>query len=85
MLIINLSGDFMNIFKRFTILFILLFLYVIICASSYANAISQNISDSVFRLHVIANSNSTEDQNLKYLVRDNVLEFMNSITKNVTN
>ncbi len=73
----------MKVFKRFTILFFLLFIYVLICATSYTNAVCQNISDSVFRLHVIANSNSTEDQNLKYLVRDNILEYMNSITSDV--
>ena len=74
----------MKVFKRFTILFFLLFIYVLICATSYTNAVCQNISDSVFRLHVIANSNSSEDQNLKYLVRDNILKYMNSITKDVS-
>lgn len=73
----------MKVFKRFTILFFLLFIYVLICATSYTNAVCKNISDSVFRLHVIANSNSSEDQNLKYLVRDNILKYMNSITKDV--
>ena len=75
----------MKVFKRFTILFFLLFIYVLICATSYTNAVCKNISDSVFRLHVIANSNSSEDQNLKYLVRDNILKYMNSITKDVSN
>lgn len=73
----------MKVFKRFTILFFLLFIYVLICATSYTNAVCQNISDSIFRLHVIANSNSSEDQNLKYLVRDNILKYMNSITKDL--
>ena len=41
----------MKVFKRFTILFFLLFIYVLICATSYTNAVCQNISDSVFRLH----------------------------------
>ena len=36
---------------------------------------------SVFRLHVIANSDKEEDQNLKYVVRDNLLNYMNSICK----
>ena len=71
---------FMKNFKRFTILIILLFIYVLISAMSYTNAVCTDISDSVFRLHVIANSDSVEDQNLKYLVRDNVLEYMNSLT-----
>ncbi|MGN1311320.1 MAG: stage II sporulation protein R [Clostridia bacterium] len=73
----------MKVFKRFTILFFLLFIYVLICATSYTNAVCKNISDSVFRLHVIANSNSSEDQNLKYLVRDNILKYINSITKDL--
>ena len=63
------------------ILSLLLFLYTIICAISYVSAISTDISDSVFRLHVIANSNSDEDQALKYKVRDNLLNYMNNICK----
>ena len=72
-----------NFKNKFYILFIF-FLYTVICAFSYVNAVSNDISNSVFRLHVIANSDSTEDQNLKYKVRDNVLEYMNSISNGVT-
>ncbi len=71
-------------FKNYIFILFLLFLYTIICAFSYVNAVSTDISNSVFRLHVIANSDSTEDQNLKYKVRDNVLEYMNSISNGVT-
>ena len=74
----------MKNFKRFTILFFLLFLYITISAISYTHAVCGTISDSVFRLHVIANSDSVEDQNLKYIVRDNILEYMNSITTGIT-
>lgn len=66
-------------FKMILILAFLLFLYTSICAISYAQNISSDISDSVFRLHVIANSDSKEDQDLKYKVRDNLLSYMNSI------
>jgi len=69
-------------FKRLLLLLALLFIYTFLCAFSYVNAVSTNIQDSVFRLHVIANSNSEEDQNLKYLVRDKVLEYINSISGN---
>ena len=51
-------------FKNYIFILFLLFLYTIICAFSYVNAVSTDISNSVFRLHVIANSDSTEDQNL---------------------
>ena len=59
----------------------LLFIYTIVCAISYVEAVSTDISSSVFRLHVIANSNSKEDQALKYKVRDNLLNYMNNICK----
>ena len=68
--------------KKFLVLIILFSIYVFICAFSYVNAVSDNISNSVFRLHVIANSDSAEDQNLKYLVRDALIDYMNSVSKN---
>lgn len=67
--------------KMVIILSVLLFLYISICAFSYAQNVSTDIANSVFRLHVIANSDSKEDQDLKYVVRDNLLQYMNSICK----
>lgn len=67
---------------KYSILFLLLlFLYITISAFSYVNAVSSDLANSVFRLHVIANSDTKEDQDLKYLVRDNVLSYMNEICK----
>lgn len=74
----------MKNFKRFTILIFLLLIYILISANAYTNAVCSDISDSVFRLHVIANSDTAEDQNLKYIVRDNILEYMNYITSSAT-
>ena len=71
-------------FKMILILSILLFLYTGICAISYAKTTSSEIAASVFRLHVIANSDSAEDQSLKYKVRDNLLNYMNTICSNTT-
>ena len=68
--------------KMVTILTFLFFIYTTICAISYADYISTDIADSVFRLHVIANSDSDVDQNLKYTVRDNLLEYMNELCVN---
>lgn len=68
--------------KMITILSFLLFIYTSICALSYASNISTDISNSVFRLHVIANSDSIEDQNLKYKVRDNLIKYMDDICSN---
>ena len=71
--------------KMTTILSFLLFAYISICAISYAQNVSTDIADSVFRLHVIANSDSQEDQNLKYIVRDNLLSYMKEICSDCMN
>ena len=63
-------------------LIILFSIYIFICAYSYVNAVSENLSDTVFRLHVIANSDSNEDQNLKYNVRDALIEYMDNLSEN---
>ena len=70
--------------KRFFIVIILFSLFVFISALSYVNAVSEDISNSVFRLHVIANNDSEDDQSLKYKVRDKVIEYMNEIAKDCT-
>ena len=72
-------------FKMIITLSFLLFIYTSICAFSYAEYISTDISNSVFRLHVLANSDSKNDQDLKYKVRDSLLNYMNSICNNCSN
>ena len=69
---------------RIFVILILLSLFILISAISYVDAVSNNIADSVFRLHVIANSNSKEDQELKLKVRDELLSYMNIISKDST-
>ena len=71
-------------FRRISIIFLLLCLFIYVCTISYVDAVSNDISESVFRLHVIANSDTLEDQNLKYKVRNNIIEYMNKISQNVT-
>ena len=71
--------------KNFKLLIILLFLlciYVFINAYFYVSNVSKDLQKSVFRLHVIANSNSIEDQKLKYTVRDNVIQYMETLCNN---
>ena len=68
--------------KRFFVLLLLLTLFIFVSAISYVTAVSKDIADSVFRLHVIANSDSQEDQELKLKVRDNLLSYMNKLAEN---
>ena len=62
------------------ILTILVFIYIALLSFNYSKAISSNLSDSVFRLHIIANSDSSADQELKLKVRDNIINYMNTLT-----
>lgn len=43
-----------------------------------------DISNEVFRLHIMANSDSKQDQNLKLLVRDRVLAYTQNLFENAT-
>ena len=70
--------------KKIFLLFFLLLLYTFICAQSYVTAVGSDISNSVFRLHVLANSDSDEDQALKLKVRDELLNYMNTLSTNCT-
>ncbi len=69
--------------KKYLFLLIVLISFIILSAYSYASAINEDLSNNVFRLHVIANSDSKEDQDLKYKVRDKLIEYMKSLTTNI--
>jgi len=68
--------------KTFILLAFLLFIYVFISAKSYVIAVSSNLSEAVFRLHVVANSNTIADQSLKLKVRDSLIDYMNNLCSN---
>ena len=61
---------------------VLMFLFFSI--ASYCEAVSKDLSNNIFRLHVIANSDSADDQALKLKVRDAVIAYMNSICGEVS-
>lgn len=64
--------------KYIFIILFLLFCFILVSISSYASTVSQDLSNNFFRLHILANSDSEIDQNLKLKVRDAILEYMNS-------
>ncbi len=50
---------------------------------TYAYTIQENIANEVVRFHVLANSNSEDDQDLKVLVKDKILEkYKNDLIEN---
>ena len=66
-------------FKKFTIIIILLIAFFITNAYSYAINVSNGLSNNIFRLHILANSDSEEDQALKLKVRDAILQYMETL------
>lgn len=56
------------------------FIFCIIATLSFDNSFS-GIREKVLRLHVIANSDSVEDQSLKYAVRDEILSDGENVFK----
>lgn len=69
-----------KILKNFIIISILFIIFFIITAYSYATNISEGLSENIFRLHILANSDSDEDQALKLKVRDEIINYMKTLT-----
>lgn len=70
--------------KKIILIILLLSIFLIINIKNYAVAISDNLNENFFRLHILANSNSKEDQNLKLKVRDKIIAYMENITNTCT-
>lgn len=72
---------------------ILIIFYVVFMGANYAlaytnsneDAIQKNIAKKVIRFHVLANSDSDNDQNLKLKVRDAVINYMRPKLENCKN
>ncbi|WP_294951945.1 stage II sporulation protein R [uncultured Eubacterium sp.] len=60
--------------KLFVFLPLLLIFTLLFGSLSYTNDASNNISNKVLRMHVLANSNSIDDQSLKIAVKNNILK-----------
>ena len=64
---------FVPLFLVFTVIFTLI---------TPAVAMSEDISTKVFRLHILANSDSEDDQKLKLKVRDKILSVSDKMYNN---
>ena len=51
----------------------------------YSRNVVEGISDSVVRLHIVANSNSAEDQSLKLKVRDEIIGYLKPMFEDAKN
>ncbi len=60
--------------KHVTLFSLLAACILVFAWGSSSEAISRDLSGGILRLHILANSNTSEDQNLKLKVRDRLLE-----------
>ena len=64
------------VFKIATMLVLVALLTTGVVFASYSDDVNQGLADNLIRLHVIANSDTKEDQDLKRDVRDVILNYM---------
>ncbi len=81
---------FVNILKKDKKIIIIsllcgLLITVLVSVSAYAKKVSSDISSSVIRFHVLANSDEDFDQQLKLCVRDEILKSMSEDMNGCTN
>jgi stage II sporulation protein R len=77
-------GNLQHIQKLFKTGFVLVLTVITVFAmfaGSYSESVNTGLSDSLIRLHVIANSDSPQDQSLKRDVRDAVIVYMKNALK----
>ena len=73
-------GSPLNQTAKFLLFFIFSFLFILVLDSfSTFSAQCADIRENVLRLHIIANSDSTEDQEIKLRVRDRILQETDSL------
>lgn len=73
------------VFKGILAIIMISLLITGIAFASYSENINSGLSQNLLRLHVIANSDSPEDQELKRDVRDVILEYMKKELKDFEN
>lgn len=71
-------------FKRFFLIFSVICLFAVPLSAVIPSLSDIGIYDNVIRLHVLANSDSEIDQEVKLLVRDEILSKVNVILDGVT-
>ena len=70
--------------KHILLISLLLVIFLIFNLVSYSNSVFAGLQENIFRLHILANSNSEEDQSLKLAVRDSIISYMETINKTST-
>ena len=71
--------------KTITFIFIISILLVFLSTKTVSHSpLQKSISSKLIRFHVIANSNTTYDQQLKLTIKDTVIDYIEPKLRNVT-
>ena len=62
--------------KKFIYILLLFTTFLFINIASYANNVFSELSENIFRLHIIANSDNKEDQEIKLVIRDRIIDYL---------
>jgi len=85
MIIMNKSSLHKKALKKGIYLAAIVMLSLLIYFIFYSNSVSEGLAENLIRLHVVAESDSKEDQTLKFEVRDAIIEYMSEKFENTKN
>lgn len=80
-----MEGIIMSINKYRMIFCVVSVITIVIFLVFNAKATTDSLADKVIRFHVVANSDTTEDQILKQRVKDEIIEYMEPMLKDSAN
>lgn len=69
--------------KKFLLIILVVIFSILSSTINYCQRISNDLQNNVFRLHIIANSDSEYDQNIKLLIRDNIIDYIKDNINNI--
>ena len=72
-------------FQKKIYTFISIIFLILLISLTYCLSIQNSLSEKVLRLHILANSNSTFDQELKLKVRDEVVNYLTPLLETSSN
>jgi hypothetical protein len=72
------KNSFIHKLQYLLLIFTLSILFFITQAYSYSETISASLDSKILRLHIVANSNSYQDQIFKLKCRDAIINYLNT-------
>lgn len=78
------SGQFRTLLLFFILFFCGISMLLVKSNAEHSSTVQEGIAENIIRFHVIANSDSTEDQSLKLKVKDELVKSLSPLLDNAT-